>query len=57
MPWPQYFDGQGWNNMVGKEFQIHAIPAMYLVDKKGNLRYTDAREDLAGKVRSLLAEN
>jgi hypothetical protein len=30
---------------------------MWLVDKKGNLRDLNAREDLAGKVEKLLAEN
>ena len=29
---------------------------MWLVDKKGNLRETNARDDLAGKVEKLLAE-
>jgi hypothetical protein len=30
---------------------------MYLVDKKGVLRDTNGRENLADKVRALLAEN
>jgi len=56
MPWPQYFDGKGWQNKFGQEFGINSIPAMWLVDKKGNLRDTNGREDLAGKVEKLLAE-
>ena len=56
MPWPQYFDGEGWGNKFGKEYGITGIPAMWLVDKKGNLRDLNAREDLAGKVEKMLAE-
>ena len=56
MPWPQYFDGEGWGNKFGKEFGINSIPAMWLVDKKGVLREQNARGDLQGKVEKLLAE-
>jgi thiol-disulfide isomerase/thioredoxin len=56
MTWPQYFDGQLWANSFGKRYGISAIPTMWLVDKKGNLRETEAREDLEGKVTKLLAE-
>ena len=54
--WPQYFDGKGWENKFGQQFGIHSIPAMWLVDKKGNLRDLNGRDDLAGKVEKLLAE-
>lgn len=56
MPWPQYFDGQGFENKFAQQFGIDAIPAMWLIDKKGILRETNARMDLAGKVAKLLAE-
>ena len=56
MAWPQYFDGEGWGNKFGREYGISGIPAMWLVDKKGNLRDVNAREDLAGKVEKLLSE-
>lgn len=56
MTWPQYFDGEGWQNKFGQQFGINSIPAMWLVDKKGILRDTNARDDLAGKVEKLLAE-
>jgi thiol-disulfide isomerase/thioredoxin len=54
LTWPQHFDGQ---SKFGQEFGITGIPTMWLVDKKGNLRDLNAREDLAGKVEKLLAEN
>ena len=54
--WPQYFDGEGWGNKFGMQFNITAIPAMWLVDKKGILRDLNARPDLEQKVKELLAE-
>ena len=56
MPWPQYFDGQGWGNKFGAQYNITAIPTMWLVDKKGLLRDLNARPDLEEKVKELLAE-
>jgi thiol-disulfide isomerase/thioredoxin len=56
MAWPQYFDGQKWDNKFAQQFGIDGIPAMWLVDKKGNLRDVNARADLGGKVEKLLAE-
>jgi thiol-disulfide isomerase/thioredoxin len=56
MPWPQFFDGKGWKNEFGVKYGISSIPTMWLVDKKGILRDMNARQDLAGKVGKLLAE-
>jgi len=56
MPWPQYFDGQYWDNKIGRKYGIESIPTMWLVDKKGHLREMDAREKLAELVEKLLAE-
>ena len=55
MPWPQYFDGKGWNNSISKKHGIRSIPAMWLVDKEGNLADLNARSNLEGKVEELLA--
>jgi thiol-disulfide isomerase/thioredoxin len=56
MAWPQYFDGQKWDNKLAQQFGIESIPAMWLIDKKGILRDISARADLSGKVEKLLAE-
>jgi thiol-disulfide isomerase/thioredoxin len=56
MPWPQYFDGEGWGNKFGKQYGISSIPTMWLVDKKGMVVDTNARQDLEKKVEKLLAE-
>lgn len=31
MPWPQYFDGKGWDSDLGREFGVRSIPAVFLV--------------------------
>ena len=56
LQWPQHFDGQGWKNEFAVKYGIQGIPAMWLVDKKGNLVDMKARNDLDGKVEKLLAE-
>jgi thiol-disulfide isomerase/thioredoxin len=56
MPWPQFFDGKGWENQFGQRFGIRGIPAMWLVDKQGLVRDFNARADLADRVEKLLAE-
>lgn len=54
--WPQYFDGKHWNNEISFRFGINAIPAEWLVDKKGILRDTDSRGNLEQRVNELLHE-
>ena len=56
MKWPQFFDGGYWTNAFGVKYGINSIPAMWLVDKKGNLRDLNARDGLAARVEKLLAE-
>jgi thiol-disulfide isomerase/thioredoxin len=56
MRWPQYFDGKVWGNEYGQKYGINGIPAMWLVDKKGNLRDMNARGALEEKVAKLLQE-
>lgn len=56
MPWPQYFDGEGWANKIAKPLGVNAIPAMWLVDKKGVLRDLEAADGLEKKISDLLAE-
>jgi peroxiredoxin len=35
LAWPQYFDGQGWNNKLAKRYGVHSIPTNYLLDRNG----------------------
>ena len=38
MPWPQYFDGKGWDNAVAKRFAVTSIPCFFLIDRTGVVR-------------------
>lgn len=37
MPWPQYFDGKGWENKLSKRYGVQSIPATYLLDAEGKI--------------------
>jgi thiol-disulfide isomerase/thioredoxin len=37
MPWPQYFDGKGWQNKLAGQYGINSIPATYLLDGNGKI--------------------
>jgi thiol-disulfide isomerase/thioredoxin len=55
--WPQYCDGVAMeSNKYATEFGVKAIPALWLVDKKGVLRYVNGRFDLTNKIERLIAE-
>ncbi len=57
MPWPQIFDGKGWNSEVGKSYAVNSIPATFLLDRRGTIRYRDLRGDeLYEAVEALVAE-
>lgn len=54
--WPQYFDGKYMDTKYAVEYGIKEIPAMWLVDKKGVLRFINGGFDFTNKVEHLLAE-
>jgi thiol-disulfide isomerase/thioredoxin len=54
--WPQYFDGRGAQNKVGRELDVTGVPSLWLIDRKGNLRDLNARDNLAARVEKLLSE-
>lgn len=57
MTWVQYFDGKVWENEISSKYGIMGIPAMWVLDKKGMIRSTNARGSKLGKlVEDLLAE-
>ena len=60
MPWPQLreesqTESESWHPLA-KQWGVAGIPTMFLVDKKGVLRFIDAREDTAAKIETLLGE-
>ena len=54
--WPQYVGGRGPENKFGREYSINAIPAVWLVDRKGIVRDIHGTTDLEAKVAKLMAE-
>jgi peroxiredoxin len=55
LPWPQYFDGQGWTNKLAARLAIDSIPATFLLDGEGKTIGEDLRgEDLEAAVRAAL---
>lgn len=58
MTWPQYFDGQGWQNKLAQEYGINSIPATFLLDGEGKIIAKDLRGDaLEQAVTKALAKN
>jgi len=60
MPWVQLreasqSEAERWHPLA-KRYGVDGIPQMFLIDRQGVLRYVDAREDLADKVKKLVAE-
>ncbi len=45
MTWPQYFDGEGWENKLAMKYGIESIPASYLLDGSGKIIAVDPRGD------------
>ena len=37
MPWPQEFDGQGWNTPYAVKYGVRGIPEMWLLDRTGRV--------------------
>jgi peroxiredoxin len=56
MTWPEYFDGKGFRNAISSSYAVRNLPAMWLVNKKGFVAFTDARGELEDLVKKLLAE-
>lgn len=59
MKWLQIYSGAVWKDANAQKYQVKAIPATYLVDKKGIIRYKGirGRDQLLEKVKKLLNEN
>ncbi len=56
--WPQFFDGNGWQNQVAEMYGINSIPRMYLIDDEGVVRKANVRgQALEPAVAELIREN
>lgn len=56
MPWPQYFDGMGWQNKLGAQWGVSGVPSIWLLDRTGRIVSRNGREDLGGQVEKLLED-
>ena len=57
MDWPQYFDGKYWQNDIAMKYRVRYIPATFLIDRQGVLRYRSLRgRELEEAVTQLLKE-
>lgn len=56
LPWPQHFDGKGWENIFAVRYGVFSIPTMWLIDRRGNLRSADVRGALEKRIQSLISE-
>jgi peroxiredoxin len=55
--WPQIFDGKGWNSEVAKKYAVNSIPATFLLDRSGRVRFRNLRGDeLYEAVKTLIEE-
>jgi thiol-disulfide isomerase/thioredoxin len=58
IPWPQYFDGKGWENDLARKYGVHAIPEMWLINQRGEVASTDISvEELEQKTEQLLSRD
>jgi len=60
MPWVQLRENaqteqEMWHPLA-KKYGVDAIPALFIIDKKGVLRYLDGEEDTEDRIKKLLAE-
>ncbi len=57
MTWRQVYDGRFWQAEVAVLNNIHSIPATFLLDRSGKVRYANLRgAELERRVRELIAE-
>ncbi len=57
MTWPQFYDGNFWQNKLAVKYGVQSIPATYLLDRQGNIIGKDLRgEKLEEAVTQALAK-
>jgi len=55
MTWPQFFDGNGWDNELAKRFKIQSVPNMWLLDREGKLVDPNPRNRLETAIETALS--
>ncbi len=54
IPWPQYYQGNGWDSEFSKSWGINGIPCMFIVDQEGKLVTVEGREQIEKLIPELL---
>ena len=54
IPWPQYYQGDGWHSAFSTSWGIHFLPAVFVVDQEGKLYSVEARGKLETMIPKLL---
>jgi thiol-disulfide isomerase/thioredoxin len=56
IPWPMYYQGNGWDSTFSSSWGIMSIPSMFIVDKSGNfVGVADARDpNFTARIEKLL---
>jgi thiol-disulfide isomerase/thioredoxin len=52
IPWPQYYQGKGWESSFSRSWGIDAIPSVFVVDREGKLASINA----AGRLDEILPD-
>lgn len=55
--WPTHFDGMGWRSPIARSLGINALPAVWILDKKGVLRSINVRSSYEKWINQLLRED
>ncbi len=55
MPWPQIFDGKGWQSRVPGVYGVKAIPFMLIIGKDGKIASVNPRGKIEDAVKAALA--
>jgi len=54
MPWPQFFDGKGWNNEIAEANGVTAIPHMILIGRDGKVVAIPEEESVLEEIKAAL---
>ena len=56
IPWPQYYQGNGWESEFSQSWGINMVPTIFVIDQNGKV-YSFAQTDLESVIRELLPKN
>lgn len=55
IPWPQFYQGGGWESEFSSSWGVTSIPTVFVIDREGRLHATGAGDRLEPLVEALLA--